>query len=406
MLHKKIITAIATFTTIGMFTFAPFAFADTVVLSGNGALSNVNATDNNTNTVTNVQNNSAQVANTVTASSNTGNNDQSFNTGGANTTVTGNAGNVVDIANALNKNVASIGNNGAVTGGTGILISGNGAFGTANAAANNTNTTEGFQYNTANVANTVDANANTGWNTQADNTGGTNSVFTGSALNKTLVSTQANLNEAVFGGSATGATGGTGIVLDGNGAESISNAAVNNSNTVIGTQTNGATVANDVTGNANSGWNDQSFSTGGDVFTQTGPSANWTGIDNQVNANFAALGGGVSGGNSLVKVLGDGAFSQGAAALNNTNTLEDFGTNIASLGNSVGGQANSGNNSSAYGTAGFVGIDPVTTLTGSSTSTTQVMNSANLNEVSAGNVIATPFGMIDIGFSLPSVMGL
>src|SRR5580692_3872365 len=98
---SRFVTAIATGAVL-VSALAPLANADTVTVSGNGALSgSVVNVSNSSNTVVN-QTNNANISNNINTNASTGGNSSTFNTGGNTTIKTGNANNTVNVSNAAN----------------------------------------------------------------------------------------------------------------------------------------------------------------------------------------------------------------------------------------------------------------------------------------------------------------
>lgn len=408
MLDKKITTAITALTTIATLVLATPAFAASdVIIQGNGAVSQNAANITKNDTETGVQNNRAVVTNTVNTTANTGNNSAGYNTDGTTTISTGNAQNVTDVKNLLNKNSLQLDSCACANGGTGILIGDNGAFATDTANASSHNNTSAFQNNTATVANDVTAKANTGWNTGNFNTNGDTTIFTGDAANQTTVATGANLNWAAIGGGMVGDTGtgfGTDLQEIGNGAQSANAINASTNNSALVSQDNTANVANAVNSAAISGQNKASDQTGGNTLIQTGSTANLTGVENLLNANQAWVANCGCANDSFFKINDNGAFASDAINGDMNNTTSVFGTNDATVGNNVTAKGASGDNTAAFETAGSGSVDPTTVMTGQSTSQTVVKNGANLNVAQSG-ALMTPWGAMDFGFSPSALIG-
>jgi len=142
--------------------------------------------------------NRATVRNDVDVDADSGKNDANRNTGGDVSITTGGAGTGntgVVIANAVNKNVASIGS-GPNSGSLAVVISGNG-YKSKNTATVTVMAEEGvLQKNIANLSNDVDVDADTGKNDANANTGGDVTIDTGDAVANVDVSNLANFNAA------------------------------------------------------------------------------------------------------------------------------------------------------------------------------------------------------------------
>ena len=259
--------------------------ATNVTVSGNGAYSDNGVKVNNNNNAVLNQNNDANINNKINANSSTGKNDSSYNVGDS-VIWTGDASTNVSVGNLANANVAQLGGNGTA-GSSSVTISGNGAFSDNGVALNQNSAVVLNQDNNARIRNDVDANSKTGGNDSQFNTGGLTFVHTGDVkANDVNVDNAANFNAASLDCGCV--LGGLDVKVAGNGAESWNAVDAAANNAVVDAQNNDSHLFNDVDGNAKTGANDVSFSTGdvnGDPFIHTGDVNSSTGVHNSGNVN-------------------------------------------------------------------------------------------------------------------------
>ncbi len=265
-----------------------------VNVTGNGAYSenDVNVTKDNLVSVS--QENDADIDNYVDAKANTGKNDSSFNTGGDSIIVTGDAETNVTVDNKANANLASIGGGTGTSNGSWVNVTGNGAFSDNDVDLNLGSAVVLDQYNNADIHNYINAKANTGKNDAAFNTGGETVLVTGDATTNVEVDNLVNFNKASVGCDCI--LGELGVKIAGNGAYSENDVDADTFNELFTFQDNYADLYNDVYGNAKTGHNDVSFSTGdvnGDPLISTGDAWSGTSVSNAGNVNW------FSDGNSL-----------------------------------------------------------------------------------------------------------
>ncbi len=165
----------------------------TVKITGNGSDSDNKANVQIANETALQQSNNADVDNNVEIDANTGDNDAEDNTGGDVSIETGDAKAVVDIANMVNQNVASIGGDNE-GGSLDIEISGNGSDSDNEVNVGLANLVQVVQTNDADIENDVEVDANTGKNDAEDNTGGEVAIETGDADVEVKVDNKANFN--------------------------------------------------------------------------------------------------------------------------------------------------------------------------------------------------------------------
>lgn len=166
-----------------------------VKIDGNGYGSENSAALELVNSTVVAQDNEADITNRVNADSSTGNNSGDKNTGGDVEISTGNAWTGVQVKNEANSNWAKVGGQGNGSS-VGILIAENGAE-TENAVELYLDRDMTLQqYNESDIANYIDAGADTGWNNADKNTGGEVSIDTGDAKTAVVADTAANFNWA------------------------------------------------------------------------------------------------------------------------------------------------------------------------------------------------------------------
>ncbi len=205
-----------------------------VKISGNGADSDNDANVTVKNSTRVIQANDADVRNNVKVDANTGDNKANKNTGGDVSIETGDADVTVDVTNAVNQNVAKIG--GGQGGSLSAEISGNGANSDNDLNLNVGNDVQVFQNNVADIKNSVDVDANSGYNKANKNTGGEVSIDTGDADVDVEVANKANFNGLDL--SACDCEMDASIKVAGNGADSDNDANVTLGSVLLATQTN------------------------------------------------------------------------------------------------------------------------------------------------------------------------
>lgn len=378
------------------------AFASTeIVISGNGAGADSWATVNQTSTTTVNQENKANVTNNVDADADTGNNDASFNTGGGVVIGTGNATTDVNVDNNLNRNAASV--DCCDAGDTSVNISGNGAYSDNGVTLTTTNTNQVKQKNDAKVDNNINTDAKTGNNDAYSNTGGDVVIVTGNAKANVSVSTTANVNSAMIGGNG-GSNPSASFVISGNGAGADNYITAVLSNLTKLDQDNKAHVKNDVDADADTGDNDASFNTGGDVVIDTGHATVEVDVDNAVNFNHADVDCGCVW-DVLAKIAGNGADTHYGDKADNIISLtlgsvQDLKQkNDAHLDNDLEYlDADTGNNEVKKNT-GEADSDPAV-VTGNATSNVGVSNSGNVNTIGDFDFDLPDLPEVDFDFNM------
>ncbi len=261
-----------------------------VTVSGNGAKSNSDVSLSKDANTSVFQTNVADVKNDIDAIAKTGENQANQNTGGTvNGGVairTGDARTNVDVATAANVNVAQVGGNGHVAGDTTAKIIGNGYNSDNSIDLSENNSTNVVQDNYADVYNSIEADAKTGYNKANQNTGGDTLIYTGDAKVNVAVDNMVNFNWANVDCGCQMSD--LAVKVAGNGADSWNDVAVSHDSAKDAFQTNDANLDNWVDGNAKTGDNSVKQSTGsvnGDPAIWTGDSASSFDVANSGNSN-------------------------------------------------------------------------------------------------------------------------
>lgn len=389
---SRILTAIATGAVL-VSALAPMASADTVNVTGNGALSNntVSVASNTTTAVN--QSNNANISNNIKSDASTGDNSSDFNTGGSTTIKTGNATTNVTVNNAANLNQANLPSCACNSDPTNISVGGNGAYSSNEVGALNTSSVFVNQTNNANYNNDVNATSSTGKNDDSYNTGGGSIIVSGDASTNVNVTNAANANVANVGAGVGGSDPSdptSNVDISGNGAFSTNAVALEQDSAVVLSQDNNANIKNKIDADAKTGDNSEQFNTGGFDGIQSGNATDNVGVNNFANFNAASLSCDCTLSNLGVSVGGNGAESANEVAASSSNSTFPSQVNSEGLWNSVGGGAKTGDNALGYST-GNVYNDPVV-FTGDSSSTTSVNNEGNANVLNNGTSITLPNG--------------
>lgn len=257
-----------------------------------------------------------------------------------------------------------------------LEIAGNGSGSTSTESVAVTRSQTVVQSNTAQVTNIINAEVSTGNNQANDNTGDQVAVNTGSATANITVTNALNANVADI--DCTGCVTDIGTTLAGNGSESANIATIDflNSQTVF--QTNLALIDNAVAANLQTGNNEASRNTGGEVAVVTGEALANVNITNEANANLAVIGGAGETGLVEAAVTENGSASTNIADLNLVHLVSLFQDNTAFVSNAVGLTPQTGNNQANDNTAGIVFVG-----TGAAQANTTITNKANFNYASA-----------------------
>lgn len=176
----------------------------------------------------------------------------------------------------------------------------------------------------------------------------------------------------------------TTIEVSGNGADSSTTANVSVTQTVNILQNNNADINNDVAAKANSGKNDASDNTGGDVSIETGDALVKVSADNKANSNTQKLGccGDLS---AAVKVSGNGSDSNNEVSLSLSNEYSVEESNNLDIDNDIFVFSNTGDNKAEGNTGGDVRI-----RTGDANALVAIDNKGNENVIIIGALNEKP----------------
>jgi len=174
---------------------APASFAaTTVTISNNGALSTNKVKVKNWSSKSVSQSNTTYVGTSISAKAKTGNNTSSFNTGGTNGIVTGDASNTVGVSVTGGTNTNTGNECGCASPTTNVTIADNGAMSTNTVHVKNSSSNSVTQGNITVVQTEVWTSANTGGNSSSFNTGGGNTITSGGATNEVGVEVGGSTN--------------------------------------------------------------------------------------------------------------------------------------------------------------------------------------------------------------------
>ena len=262
--RKYLSLSVLLFFSMSLF-FAPFSYALELVISGNGSESNSEVKVQVENNVTVAQTNEATVGNSIDESANTGQNSASGNSSDSVNIETGDIISATSINTSLNTSTAEIGCCSSTE--TNLLITGNGDGSLNTISFNQGKNTDVNINNNADVLNSVNGKANTGENRASNNTGGNVSISTGSIKilndinNDSVNISSVNVKKGLPGVSA---------VIKENGSGSVNIIETNLFDDVSIYLNHTANIKNDITWEANTGGNEASGNTGGDVNISTG----------------------------------------------------------------------------------------------------------------------------------------
>jgi hypothetical protein len=257
-----------------------------VNISGNGAFTTNYAVVDQKTVVKVDQDNKAVVKNNVNSELTTGKNKAGMNTGGDVTVMTGHAISDVSISTMANNNVALVGggwNMGQPS--VSLWIADNGAFSKNMAELSLTKKAYLDQDNWAYVKNTVNTNANTGYNKAKFNTGGDVAIMTGNAASYVDIDNMVNFNHAAID---CGCTWDVFAKIAGNGAKSTNWATLMLASKQKYDQDNLAKLNNVVNSNLKTGKNYAGMNTGdalADPWIYTGNAVSGTSVSNSGNVN-------------------------------------------------------------------------------------------------------------------------
>jgi len=173
----------------------------------------------------------------------------------------------------------------------------------------------------------------------------------------------------------------TTLIISENGAGSENEIESKQESQTTVTQNNDANVTNNVTTNANTGYNDANFNTGGNVAIDTGNAEVNAHVTNDLNRNFAEVENCNCANDTDVLVEGNGAFSENEVEVENKNEVEVEQDNDADVDNDVEANANTGKNSAGFNT----GDGDVVIRTGNAKVNVGVETTANTNYARVGS---------------------
>ena len=214
------------------------------------------------------------------------------------------------------------------------------------------------------AVNSVEAYANTGWNTANGGSDG-GEIYTGEAFLVTDVGTTVNSSTTVVAGAGGGNATASNTAVSNSYAEA--NASSTGSTGVI--NTNSASVETSVSTAANTGENDASGSSSGGIIS-TGSAVNETSVSTTVNTNDTTVA--VEQGNARASNTGVTDSSATATAESSTTTTVT-NTNDATVVNNVSTSSNTGGNTATDGGSVSTG-GAGTGVSGSTSTNTNTVN--------------------------------
>ncbi|MBI2009731.1 MAG: hypothetical protein HYS86_00995 [Candidatus Chisholmbacteria bacterium] len=281
-MFKKIVSFV-TVLTLALDLAALPVLATTVEISGNGAESQSVATVTQSQQSSISQSNEGDVNNNVNIDANTGNNTASDNTGDTSIT-TGDIHTNTAITNDLNQSQASA--ECCPQGATTLIIKDNGANSQNTITATTHTSAEGIINQTATINNTVQGNANTGYNTANDNHG-TVSITTGNIFIHEKIANK-HVNQAIMTLPQDAGPNVSARISD-NGQNTTNTITHNYVSLVNAVVNNVAEITNKSHWSANTGGNDANDNFG-HVSIDTGDILVWIDIQNDVNYSQVEVG--------------------------------------------------------------------------------------------------------------------
>jgi hypothetical protein len=195
-------------------------------------------------------------------------------------------------------------------------------------------------------------------------------------LTKKLISTTLSLTLLLYGALAPVALAEE-LVITGNGADSVNTVVTSSSQETDISQTNTAKITNEVKADANTGSNEASGNTGGDVAITTGNVNTSTDVSNNVNSSSVSLSDCCPTSGIKAVISGNGADSKNNINYNSVNSLNIDVNLVAYINNDVDIKANTGRND-ASGNTGDVSIK-----TGNIWVDNEISNKTNYSKVKA-----------------------
>lgn len=183
---------------------------------------------------------------------------------------------------------------------------------------------------------------------------------------------------AMLFSTASSAFAATTLEVTGNGASSTSDVKVENTGSTNVVQSNSAVVKNNITSNSNTGDNEASKNTTGDVTIKTGDAKTEVKVANNLNSNQANVD--CCANKDLdVLVSGNGAYSENEVEVKDERANSIFQNNDAEVKNEVDAKATTGKNNADKNTGGDVLV-----LTGDAQTKVDVATTANSNWATIG----------------------
>lgn len=254
-----------------------------------------------------------------------------------------------------------------------LSITGNGAESNNQVQVSQSSDTSVSQNNQNDTSNDIKVKENTGENKASENTDGSTSIKTGDANSNTSVTNSGNVSSATVNNCNCDSNGS--VSISGNGAFSNNNANIDSSFNNTVTIDQNANIRNNIDDELITGRNKANDNTNGDVLIHTG---NISVIDRLLNSlNQAHVG--ISGGplqDFLVKIFGNGAFSDNDANADINNENKVAVNNTADIINNLKERYVTGENKANDNTDGDVAV-----VTGDITVEKTITNAVNVSDV-------------------------
>jgi hypothetical protein len=371
-------------------TLTPALATTAAEISGNGAESENEVEVETEQEQVVVQQNTAVVKNHIEAEVSSGDNEASDNTNGDVAIHTGPATANINVNNKVNASVALIEDCPGCIEDVGAKISGNGAESENEIEVESEVETEIFQENKAEIENCVEAEVESGDNEAENNTGGDVTITTGPATANININNLANANLAAVVSSFGSGPAWIGTEISNNGAKSENEIEIEQERFTTIVQDNWAKIFNRVEAEVESGDNEASDNTNGDVAIHTGPATANINLNNKANLNFAKVECCLF--DKTAKVSGNGAESENEVEFEHEDSLFVFQNGKdandqetdgdewprLSFDNWVEAEPESGDNEAEQNT-GPEGDDPTVVTTSAATANVNVNNEGGVN---------------------------
>lgn len=250
-----------------------------------------------------------------------------------------------------------------------IVVSGNGAGSNNEVQVSSVQNTTVTQENTAEINNEVESQSNSGENTASNNQGDA-IIHTGDATSQTNVLNEGvNTNIAVNNPCCNESE--TAIKIENNGSGSTNTISSQNTQSISSNQINNALINNNITVNANTGYNTASYNNG-NVVIKTGNINSSIKVTNEnINTSIQHLS--VTDKDVKISIHSNAANSVNNIFYSNPKSLTSQSTNNSYITNTILSLLNTGHNN-ANGNSGDIYIG-----TGGILSLIEITNSANNN---------------------------